>query len=273
MRFKVPPPRVWFTTLVLICLYAPIVLVILYSLNKDPQLIHWRGFTLHWYSQMIDDPSVRQDMLTSVEVAALATAVSLMIAITAGLWLRNASPRARRFFDALTYSRIVLPEVVFALGLLALFNKLHLGFGIVTIVLGQVVINSAYATVIVQSRLGALNGSLEEAAADLGANSWRVFKRVTIPLLLPAVIVAGLLCISLSFDDVIVSQFLGSTDAQPVSVLMLGMIRLHVTPEVNAIGTSMMLITLVAFVLAGMVTLLRPTGAGQVLGFGKWAAK
>jgi spermidine/putrescine transport system permease protein len=273
MRFRLPRLRSVITTIVLICLYAPIVLVILFSVNKDPLLLHWEGFTLHWYSQAFHDPEVRADMLTSVEVAAAASAISLVLAVTAGLWMRHASPRSRQVFEALTYSRIVLPEVVFALGLLALFNKLHFAFGVGTIVLGQVVINSAYATVIVQSRLAALSGSLEEAAADLGANPWRVLRRVTLPLLMPAVIVAGLLCISLSFDDVIVSQFLGTAQAQPVSVLMLGMIRLHVTPEVNAIGSAMMLITLVAFFLAGMVTVMRPTGAGRLLGLGRWAAE
>jgi spermidine/putrescine transport system permease protein len=117
-----------------------------------------------------------------------------------------------------------------------------------------------------------LSPSLEEAAADLGANRWRVFKRVTMPLLLPAVLVAGLLCVSFSFDDVIVSQFLGGNNAEPVSVLLLGMIHLHVTPEVNAIGSALMLITLITFGTAGLITVMRPTGAGQMLGFGRRAA-
>ena len=162
---------------------------------------------------------------------------------------------------------------MFALGLLVLFGKLHIGFGVGAIVFGHVVFNSAYATVIIQARLAALNSTLEEAAADLGANRWRVFRRVTMPLLLPAVIVAGLLIVSFSFDDVICSQFLGGNSAQPVSVLILGMIHLHVTPEVNAIGTGLMLITLVTFSTAGLITSLRPTGAGQFLALGRRAAQ
>ena len=257
----------------MICLYAPIVAVVVYSVDKDPLLINWKGFTTHWYSVAFHDSRVRRDMLTSLEVAAASTAISLVIAVCAGLWSRNASPRARRVFDALTYSRIVLPEVVFALGLLVLFSKLHIGYGIWAIVFGHVVFNSAYATIIIQARLASLSGSLEEAAADLGANRWRVFKRVTFPLLLPAVLVAALLTISFSFDDVIVSQFLGGASAEPVSVLMLGMIHLHVTPEVNAIGTALMLITLISFATAGLITMLRPTGAGELLGIGRRAAR
>lgn len=273
MRRRLPRPSSVITTIVMICLYAPIVIVLIYSVNKDPFLIHWQGFTTKWYSQAFHDPQVRRDMLTSLEVGALSTVISLVIAICAGLWARNAGPRARRVFDGLTYSRIVLPEVVFALGLLVLFNKLHIAFGIGAIVLGHVVFNSAYATVIIQARLASLSTSLEEAAADLGANRWRVFRRVTLPLLMPAVIVAALLIISFSFDDVITSQFLGGDNAEPISVLLLGMIHLHVTPEVNAIGSALMLITLFTFATAGLITILRPTGAGQIIGLGKRAAE
>ena len=260
------------TALVMLCLYAPIVAVLVYSVDKDPLLISWKGFTTHWYVQAFNDPQVRNDFVTSVEVAALSTVISVAIAVSGGLWWRRASPRARRVFDALTYSRIVLPEVVFALGLLVLLGKLHIPYGVGAIVLGHVVFNSAYATVIIQARFATLSDTLEEAAADLGANRWRVFRRVTFPLLLPAVLVASLLAVSFSFDDVIVSQFLGGSSAEPLSVLLLGMIRLHVTPEVNAIGAALMLITLVTFATAGLITMIRPTGAGGMLGFGRRAA-
>jgi ABC-type spermidine/putrescine transport system permease subunit II len=264
---------VLFTALVFVCLYAPILLVIVFSLNKDAQLLHWEGFTLEWYRQAFNDEAVRKNLGISVQVAVLSTAISLVLAITGGLWYRNATGRARAWFDAMTYSRIVLPEVVFALGLFLLFSELNIGLGVGAIVVGHVVFNSAYATIIIQARLASLSGSLEEAAADLGANRWRVFKRVTFPLLLPAVLVAALLTISFSFDDVIVSQFLGGNNAEPVSVLLLGMIHLHVTPEVNAIGTALMLITLLTFATAGLITLVRPTGAGQLLALGRRAAR
>lgn len=271
-KLRLPRAGTAFTSLVMIFLYAPIITVLVYSVDKDPLLIHWLGFTTKWYRQAFDDPQVRRDLLTSLQVAGLSTVISLVLAVTAGLWARDASPRARRIFDAFTYSRIVLPEVVFALGLLVLFSKLHIAYGVIAIVLGHVVFNSAYATVIIQARLASLNRSLEEAAADLGANPWRVFRRVTLPLLMPAVIVAGLLAVSFSFDDVIVSQFLGGSNAEPVSVLILGMIHLHVTPEVNAIGAGLMFITLLTFSTAGLITVLRPTGAGQLLGIGRRAA-
>lgn len=269
----IPRPRLLFTIFVMVCLYTPIVLVVVYSVNKDVALLHWEGFTWKWYSQAFNDPDVRDAFWTSVQVALLSTALSLAIAITAGLWLRKASHRSRVWFDALTYSRIVLPEVVIAIGLFTLFDKLHIELGVTAIVLAHVVFNSAYATIIVQARFATMNESLEEAAADLGAGRWRVFRRVTLPLLMPAVIVAGLLVLTFSFDNVIASQFLGGTKAQTLPVLVLGKIRLHVTPEVNAIGAGLMVITLVTFSMAGLITMLRPTGAGRMLGFGRKAAK
>jgi ABC-type spermidine/putrescine transport system permease subunit II len=273
MRLRLPKLRVIFTAIVLLCLYAPIVLVVVYSVNKDSALLHWEGFTWKWYKQAFNDEDVRHTFWVSVQVAVLSTAISLVIAVTAGLYFRRASRRARRVMDAMTYSRIVLPEVVFALGLFLLFDELNISLGLGAIVLGHVVFISAYATIIVQARLATLNDSLEEAAADLGANRWRVFRRVTLPLLAPALIVGGLLGLTFSFDDVITSQFLGGTNAQTLPVLVLGKIRLHVTPEVNAIGVGLMFITLSTFVIAGLITLLRPTGAGGMLGLGRKAAE
>jgi ABC-type spermidine/putrescine transport system permease subunit II len=273
MMRRLPKPRVIFTALVLVCLYAPILLVLVFSVNKDPQLLRWEGFTLDWYRQAFEDEAVRTNFGISVQVAIASTAISLVLAITGGLWYRHATGRARAWFDAMTYSRIVLPEVVFALGLFALFDALDVGLGVGAIVLGHVVFNSAYATIILQARFSTMSGTMEEAAADLGANRWRVFRRITLPLLMPAVIVAGLLCLTFSLDDVITSQFLGGTDAQTLPVLVLGKIRQRVTPEVNAIGSGLMFITLLTFLIAGLITLLRTTGAGGMLGLGRKAAE
>lgn len=271
MSRRLPPPRVIFTILVLVCLYAPIVLVIVYSVNKDKALLTWEGFTWKWYSQAFHDEDVRKAFGISLQVAIISTVISLVVAVTAGLWWRRATRRSRRVLDGLTFSRIVLPEVVFALGLFVLFRKLDIELGVAAIVVGHVVFNSAYATIIIQTRLSTMNFTLEEAAADLGASPWRIFRRVTLPALAPAIAVAALLCLTFSFDDVIASQFLGGPNAQTLPVLVLGKIRLHLTPEVNAIGVGLMLITLLSFTVAGLIAMLRPTGAGSMLGLGRRA--
>jgi ABC-type spermidine/putrescine transport system permease subunit II len=257
VRRSPPAPAAVFTGLVFVFLYLPIGIVVLNSFNADPALIGWGGFTGKWYSHAFSDQRVRDDFVTSVEVALLATAISLVIAVSTGLWARRAGPRARRLMDATTYMRIVLPEVVTALALFLILRRYDVALGVPTIVAGHVVFNSAYATLIIQARLATMTEVLEEAAADLGAPPRRVFRRVTLPLLMPAVIVAALLTLSFSFDDVVTSLFLGGTNAETLPVLLLGLIRLHVTPEVNAIATGVTTITLVTFALSAVVISLR----------------
>ena len=270
---RVPRLSAIVTALVFVFLYAPIVIVVLNSFNGDESLLGWGGFTWEWYDKVVHDQRVRDDFVTSVVIATGSTVISLVVAITAALWARSASARGRRLLDTSTYLRIVLPEIVFALGLFLLMRRLDVTLGVTTVIIGHVVFNSAYATIILQARMATLTATLEEAAADLGASPWRVFRRVTLPLLVPAILVATLLTFTFSFDDVIVSQFLGGTNAETLPVLLLGKIRLTVTPEVNAIGAGVMLITLISFALAALVAAFRPTGAGTLLGFGRRAAR
>jgi ABC-type spermidine/putrescine transport system permease subunit II len=257
LRRRLPSWTTAFTALVFVFLYLPIAIVVLNSFNADEALIGWGGFTTRWYSQAFHDSRVRHDFATSVEVALISTAMSLMIAVSAGLWWRRASARARRVLDATTYMRIVLPEVVLALALFLILTRYEVSLGVGTIVMGHVVFNSAYATLIIQARLATMNDVLEEAAFDLGASRWRVFRRVTLPLLMPAIVVAALLILSFSFDDVVTSLFLGGANAETLPVLLLGLIRLHVTPEVNAIATGVTTITLISFALAALIVSLR----------------
>ena len=141
----------------------------------------------------------------------------------------------------------MLPEVVFALGLLVLFSKLHIAYGVGAIVLGHVVFLSAYATIIIQARLASLSGSPGGGRRRPGRQPLARVQARDLPAAVAGDPRGRATGISFSFDDVIVSQFLGGDNAEPVSVLLFGMIHLHVTPEVNAIGTALMLITLITF--------------------------
>lgn len=249
--------------LVFVFLYLPIVVVVANSVNADELLVGWGGFTTKWYEQAFTNERVLTDLRMSAQIAVLSAAISLVVAVAAGLWWRRVSRRSRRLFDASTYMRIVLPEVVLALGLFILLRELGVQLGMWTIVIGHVVFNSAYATIVIQARLQTMSTTLEDAAADLGAPPWRAFRRVTLPMLMPALIVAGLLTLTFSFDDVVTSLFLGGTEAETLPVLLLGLIRLRVTPEVNAIGAGVMLITLVSFALAAAVMSVRSAAGAR----------
>jgi ABC-type spermidine/putrescine transport system permease subunit II len=240
------------TVIVLAFLYAPIAVVIANSFNSDTTLTSWGGLTGTWYGTAVHDPQVRSAAVASIEIALLSTAISLLIGIGAGLWSRTASIRARQVLDAGTYMRIILPEVVAALALFILFRRMNLQLGLWTVVVGHVVFNSAFATIIIQARLRTLSTTYEDAAADLGAPPHRVFRRVTLPLLMPAIAVAALLTFTFSFDDVITSQFLGGS-VTTIPVLLFGFARFRISPELNAIGAGMMAVTTATFALALIV--------------------
>ncbi|MEV8379022.1 ABC transporter permease [Kribbella sp. NPDC056861] len=254
------------TGLVLLALYAPIVLVAANSLNADDRLASWAGATSRWWVEMAGDPRVRTDLGTSLLVGVGTTCLSVTLALLEALWWRGASRRGRRLLEASTFARIILPEVVLALALFLAAQQLGLPLGVGAIMVGQAVFCSAYATIVLQARLQTIGTSLEEAAADLGAPPHRVFGRVTLPLLASAILAASLLVLSFSFDDVVVAQFLGGTQAETLPVLLLGKIRLTVSPQVNAIGTALMLTTalpVVAGLLLGRLPVpgSRPVGA------------
>lgn len=263
-RLKRPSALAVITGAVLVFLFAPIVVVVLNAFNKNRTLDSWGGFTGHWFHQAFFDPAVRSALWVSVRVALASTAISLAIAIPAALWTRRAGPRARALLDGTTYMRIVLPEIVAAVGLFLLFRRINFPLGLPTIVIGHVVFSSAYATVVIQARVATLSTTLEDAARDLGARPWRAFRRVTLPLLRPAVIVAGLLIFTFSMDDVITSAFL-SGDTVTLPVMIFGLMRFHVTPEVNAIAAGVTALTLVTFSLATALIGLR-FGASIVAG-------
>jgi ABC-type spermidine/putrescine transport system permease subunit II len=251
----------WFLRLafaaVLAFLYLPLIDVILNGFNADASLVGWGGFTTEWYRTALNDSQVRSAFATSVKIAIQVAVISVVLAVTAALWARQKSGWWRAALDLTTYTRLVLPEVVSAIGIFILFIRYHIALGSTAIVLGHVVWNSAFATLVIQARLASMGNTLEEAAADLGANPWRTFRRVTVPQLMPAIVVSFLLVFSYSLDDVVTSLFLGGPNTQTLPVLLLGLVRHSVTPEVNAVGAIVLLITSATFLIAVTVSGLR----------------
>lgn len=248
------------TGFVLAFLFLPIVMVFINAFNADQNLARWGGFTTKWFSEVLSDPRIREDFEASLTIALAVTALSLTIAVTAALWIRQASPRRRALFDVTNLMRLVLPEVVIAVGLFVLFLRIGLPLGRGAVIIGHTVFLSAYATVVLQARIATMGSTLEAAAYDLGAGPFRTFLRVTVPQLAPAIAVAGLLVFSFSLDDVITSQFLSGGQVETLPVLLLGLIRHKVTPEVNAVGSILVLLTLITFFAAIAMAGLRNVG-------------
>jgi spermidine/putrescine transport system permease protein len=265
MNIRRHPISALLSALVIAFLWLPLVAVLIGSFDTNSLLTGWSGATGHWYHQALSDHNVRSGFETTLIIAVLSAVLSLVVAVSGGLWWRHAPARARALYDGLVYARIVVPEVVFASALFFLFLKLHFALGLPAIVVGHAVLNSAYSTLIIQARLMGLDPALEEAAADLGATPWRTFRRVTLITLMPAIIAAGLLAFTFSLDDVVTSFFLQGTSQSPLPFVLLGMIRFRITPEINAVGVFVMFLTvaLMSLAVTTMTTVGRVGRAGR----------
>lgn len=239
---------------VLVFFYVPIVRVTVNAFNADETLNSWGGFTLRWFDQVVNDPRIRDDFVTSLAIALTSTAISVLLALSAAVAVSRLSRTAKRTLMMTTYARMMLPEVVVAVGLLMLLRELELTPGMWSVVAGHVIFCSAYATIVIQARYATFTGVYDEAAADLGASPWRVFRRVLLPMLLPAISVASLLSFTFSFDDVVSTLFLAGPDIETLPVLMLGLTRQGVSPDVNAIAVSFMAVTMLTLTLFGLAT-------------------
>jgi ABC-type spermidine/putrescine transport system permease subunit II len=235
-------PLYAFVALVFAFLFAPIVVVVLNSFNADASLVHWGGFTTHWYSVAAHNQTVRDSVKTSLEIAVMTTVVATALGTLGAVGLRRAPRALRAASDLTTFGRLIMPELVLAIGLLLVFRAANFPLGITTIVIGHVSLFAAYAVLIVSARLAGRDPATDEAARDLGANAIRAFFRVTLPEILPAVAASGLLIFTFSMDNVVSSLFL-SSGVNTLPLTLFSMIRLRVTPEVNAIATVVLALT------------------------------
>jgi spermidine/putrescine transport system permease protein len=231
-------------------LYAPILLLVIYSFSDDRNVGNWGGFTLDWYRDLAANDEVQQALGVSLKVAAVSTAVSLVLGTMAALALERFEFRGRKVFDALLYLPIIIPDVTMAVMLLLFFSAsldtidslfgVELSKGFSTIVVSHIAFNISFVSVVVRARLAGMNEQLEEAAQDLGASRWQAFRYVTLPQILPGVVGGGLLALTLSLDDVVITQFVAGPGSTTLPVYVFGLIRRGVTPLINAVSVLML---------------------------------
>jgi putrescine transport system permease protein len=248
----------------LVFLYAPIISMIIFSFNFSRLVTVWDSAhspTLKWYVALLHDRQVLQAAWLSIRIAAMSASGAVVLGTLAGLVLARFGPfRGRALLQGLTTAPLVMPEVITGLSMLLLFVSLEQLFqklfgwqfdrGVTTITLAHITFTMAYVTVVVQSRLASFDDSLEEAALDLGALPATVFFRITVPLILPAILSGWLLAFTLSWDDVVVSQFVSGPGANTLPMVIFSKVRLGVNPSVNALATIMVLIVAIGVVLS-----------------------
>lgn len=222
-------------------LYIPILILIIYSFNANRVVGVWTGFTWDWYRELFSDTAMINAFKVSMWVALWSTLVSTVIGTLAALSLERYRYRGKLTFDAVLYLPIIIPDIVMALSALLFFVIVVIPLSRYTILFAHVAFNIAFVAVIVRARLADMDRNLEEAAADLGANNWITFQRVTLPLLMPAIVSAALLAFTLSLDDFVITFFVSGPGSTTLPVRVYSMIKFGVTPEVNAISTLMFL--------------------------------
>jgi spermidine/putrescine transport system permease protein len=258
-----------FTGVFFLFLFAPIVLVVLFSFNSSRSLQDFEGFSLRWYEQFFESESLRDSLIASIEIALITMLIATVLGTMLAYGLVRARTRWSESFNVLMLIPLVTPEIVAGVSALLLFTQVGLELSVTTIVLAHITFSISYVTVVVRARLASLSLEVEEASMDLGATRWQTFRLVTLPALWPAVLAAGLLVFALSFDDFVLSFFTTGESPQPLPVRIWTQIRFGVRPTINAIGSFMLVVSVLSIGLALLIPRLfgrRESGLKVLLG-------
>jgi putrescine transport system permease protein len=251
----------------LLFLYVPIISMVVFSFNNSRLVTVWDAAnspTLKWYGALFDDRAIMQGAWLSIRVAVMSASAAVVLGTLAGLVLARFGPfRGRALLQGLTTAPLVMPEVITGLSMLLLFVSMEqllqsmfgvqFDRGVLTIVLAHITFTMAYVTVVVQSRLAGFDDSLEEAALDLGAKPAKVFFRITLPLIFPAIMSGWLLAFTLSWDDVVVTQFVSGPGSNTLPMVVFSRVRRGVNPSVNALATLMVLLVATGVVVSAIL--------------------
>ena len=238
--------------------YLPLAFLVVFSFNSTRQDSVFTGFSLRWYQALVNDSRLVDGFFLSLKVALLSATLGTVLATLAAFALvRFGAFRGRTLFNAMLSSPLVMPEVIIGMSLLLLFVGMErvLGWperGTLTMVLGHALLGMAYASVVIQSRLKEMDRSIEEAALDLGCRPFQVFFLVTLPNMSQALVAAWLLTFTLSFDDVVVSEFLSGPGVTTLPQVIFNYARRGVNPSIYAAASLLMLVVTIAVIIYGI---------------------
>lgn len=231
----------WLALGVFLFLYLPIVVLIIYSFNANQVVGVWTGFSTQWYTELFNDRALGNALRVSMWVAFWSTVVSTMLGTLAALVMERYRFWGKLTYDAILYLPVIIPDIVMALSSLLFFVMFNVALSRYTVLIIHVAFNIAFVAIVVRARLADMDERLEEAAADLGANEWTTFRRVTLPLLMPGIVSGALMAFTLSLDDFVITFFVSGPGATTLPVRVYSMIKFGITPEINAISTLMLL--------------------------------
>jgi spermidine/putrescine transport system permease protein len=236
-------------------LYLPIVIVVLFAFNDtERRVTAWDGFSTKWFGVALGDSVVQRALTNSFLVALPNAVLATLFGTMAALGLQRVGKKVRLAFDALTYTSIIVPEIVIALSTLVLFATgfdavesvfgIKLNFGHPTIIAAHVLFNTSLVLLLVRARLSGMDRTLAEASADLFATPWRTFRQITFPMLLPAIVAGFLLSFTFSFDDYVITTFVSGPGSSTLPLFIFGQVKRGVTPETNAVAAMILAFTI-----------------------------
>jgi spermidine/putrescine transport system permease protein len=232
-------------------LYVPLIIVVIYSFNNSRLNAEWVGFTLDWYDKLFHNQEMLAAAGNSLIIALVASLVSTVLGTMAGVAMYRYKTR---LLPILVLTPIAIPEILMGVSLLIFFVLLNFTLGLVSVALAHIAFCIGFVAIVVRARLAGMDESLTEAARDCGATPWQAFRHVTLPLIMPGVIAGALMAFTLSIDDFVITFFTAGAGTVTLPLQIYSMIKIAVTPEVNAVSTLLMLLTLALIIIASRLT-------------------
>jgi spermidine/putrescine transport system permease protein len=243
-----------YLSLFFVFLYLPVLSVVLYSFNASRSTAQWTGWTLDWYRQLFSDRAIVEAFRVSIVVALLTALLSAVLgtfAAVISLWVTS---RMKTAIQGMMILPLIVPEVALGVSLLFFFNAMRLPFGVLTLVLSHSLFCVPYVYIMVRLRLQEIDRSILESALDLGASTWQMVRTIILPLVAPSIVTAALLCLAMSLDDVIISTYMSGPRSTTLPVHVFSMMRVGVTPKVNALCTLILIGTFFIIGLSQLIT-------------------
>lgn len=231
-------------------LYAPIILLVIFSFNQSRFATNWTGFTFDWYVKLFSNYAIGQALKNTLIVSFTATFISTIIGTMISIAMERYRFRAKSAVDAMLFLPIIIPDIAMAIMLLAFFVLIKMQLSLTTIIIAHVAFNISFVAVIVRARMASIDPTYQEAANDLYANEWQTFWHITFPLLRPGILGGAIFAFTLSLDDYVVSFFTSGPGSTTLPIRIYGMAKRGITPETNALSSLMLLASISLVLLA-----------------------
>ena len=246
--------------LVFLLMYLPILVVIVFSFNDSRLTVGWKGFSLQWYEKLFQNSSLMEALVNSLILGVLSCLLSAVIGTLGAVGMAKLNYKSKGLLEYVSILPLMTPEIILGMVFLAFFSQLNLPFGMLTLLISHTVFCVPYILMEVKARLVGMDKSLEEAAMDLGATPRRTFFDITLPLIMPAVLSGSLLAFAMSMDDVVISVFVNGPRLSTLPIKVYTQMKTGVTPEINALCTLMLVVSVGILLLYSLVRRLSGRG-------------